>query len=165
MAFQFASTNLVAELSIIMILVLGWPFAAAEFLGGPLMVVILAVLFRAFLRRELVEEARRQADRGLVGSMEGHAEMDMSVTNGTLWQRITSPQGFTAISHYFVMDWSRCGGTSPAGCSWPGRWRRGSPRSSGRPSSSWSIRWSRCSGGRWSGRSSPSSRSSAQSDR
>ncbi len=105
MAFQFASTNLVAELSIIMILVLGWPFAAAEFLGGPLMVVILAVLFRAFLRRELVEEARRQADRGLVGSMEGHAEMDMSVTNGTLWQRITSPQGFTAISHYFVMDW------------------------------------------------------------
>ena len=105
MAFQFASTNLVAELSIIMILVLGWPFAAAEFLGGPLMVVILAVLFRAFLRRELVEEARRQADRGLVGSMEGHAEMDMSVTNGTLWQRITSPQGFTAISHYFLMDW------------------------------------------------------------
>jgi uncharacterized membrane protein YraQ (UPF0718 family) len=105
MAFQFASTNLVAELSIIMILVLGWPFAAAEFLGGPLMVVILAVLFRAFLRRELVEEARRQADRGLVGSMGGHAEMDMSVTNGTLWQRITSPQGFTAISHYFVMDW------------------------------------------------------------
>ena len=105
MAFQFASTNLVAELSIIMILVLGWPFAAAEFLGGPLMVVILAVLFRAFLRRELVEEARRQADRGLVGSMEGHAEMDMSVTNGTLWQRITSPQGFTAISDYFVMDW------------------------------------------------------------
>jgi len=105
MAFQFASTNLVAELSIIMILVLGWPFAAAEFLGGPLMVVILAVLFRAFLRRELVDEARRQADRGLVGSMEGHAEMDMSVTNGTLRQRITSPQGFTAISHYFVMDW------------------------------------------------------------
>jgi len=105
MAFQFASTNLVAELSIIMILVLGWPFAAAEFLGGPLMVVILAVLFRAFLRRELVEGARRQADRGLVGSMEGHAEMDMSVTNGTLRQRITSPLGFTAISHYFVMDW------------------------------------------------------------
>src|SRR2546428_8630439 len=105
MAFEFASTNLVAELSIIMILVLGWPFPAAEFPGGPLMVALLAMLFRAFLRRELVEEARRQADRGLVGSMEGHAEMDMSVTEGTLWQRITSPRGFTAISHYFVMDW------------------------------------------------------------
>src|SRR3989441_519610 len=105
MAFEFASTNLVVELSIIMILVLGWPFAAAEFFGGVSMVAILALLFRAFLRRELVEEARRQADRGLVGSMEGHAEMDMSVTEGTRWQRITSARGFTAISHYFVMDW------------------------------------------------------------
>src|SRR6059036_2663735 len=106
MAFEFASTNLVVELSIIMILVLGWPFAAAEFFGGLSMVAILALLFRAFLRRELVEEARRQADRGLVGSMEGHAEMDMSVTEGTLWQRIFSRRGFTAISHYFVMDWA-----------------------------------------------------------
>jgi uncharacterized membrane protein YraQ (UPF0718 family) len=39
--------------------------------------------------------------------MEGHAEMDMSVTDGgSLWQRITSEQGLTAISHYFVMDWA-----------------------------------------------------------
>src|SRR5207247_4092132 len=91
--------------SFVLFLVLGWPFAAAEFFGGLSMVAILALLFRAFLRRELVEEARRQADRGLVGSMEGHAEMDMSVTEGTLWQRITSARGFTAISHYFVMDW------------------------------------------------------------
>jgi len=106
MAFEFASTNLVVELSIIMVLLLGWPFAAAEFLGGPLMVVILVALFRAFLRRDMVDEARRQAERGLVGSMEGHAEMDMAVTGGTLWQRILSPRGFTAISHYFVMDWA-----------------------------------------------------------
>jgi uncharacterized membrane protein YraQ (UPF0718 family) len=38
--------------------------------------------------------------------MEGHAEMDMSVTDGTLWQRMTSERGLTAISHYFVMDWA-----------------------------------------------------------
>jgi len=105
-AFEFASTNLVAELSIIMVLLLGWPFAAAEFLGGLLMVMILALLFRAFLRPQLVEEARRQAERGLVGSMEGHAEMDMSVTEGALVERIFSGRGFTAISHYFVMDWA-----------------------------------------------------------
>ena len=37
--------------------------------------------------------------------MEGHAEMDMSVTEGSLLQRILSPKGWTAISHYFVMDW------------------------------------------------------------
>jgi uncharacterized protein len=39
--------------------------------------------------------------------MEGHAEMDMSVTEGgSLWQRMTSDRGLTAISHYFVMDWA-----------------------------------------------------------
>ena len=57
-------------------------------------------------REELVEEALQQAERGLVGSMEGHAEMDMAVAEGTLRQRITSPRGFTVISHYFVMDWA-----------------------------------------------------------
>ena len=70
------------------------------------MIAILAVLFKAFLRPELVREAREQAERGLVGSMEGHAEMDMSVTEGPLIQRIFSRRGFTAISHYFVMDWA-----------------------------------------------------------
>src|SRR6058998_3147142 len=106
MAFEFASTNLVIELGIIMILLLGWQFTLAEFIGGLLMIVILAVLFKAFLRPELVREAREQAERGLVGSMEGHAEMDMSVTEGTLIHRIFSRRGFTAISHYFVMDWA-----------------------------------------------------------
>jgi uncharacterized membrane protein YraQ (UPF0718 family) len=71
------------------------------------MIGLLVLMFRRFLSRELLEEARAQADRGIAGRMEGHAEMDMSVPEGgTLWQRITSEQGFTAISHYFVMDWA-----------------------------------------------------------
>src|SRR5436309_2425741 len=106
MAFQLASTNLVAELTIIIIVLMGWQFAAAEFLGGGLMVVLLALLFRMFLSQRLVAGARAQAERGLKGKMEGHAEMDMSVTEGSLWQRVTSDDGFTAISHYFVMDWA-----------------------------------------------------------
>ena len=106
MAFEFASTNLVIELGIILALLLGWRFTAAEFIGGPLMIVFLAVLFRALLKPRLLSEARRQAERGLRGIMEGHAEMDMSVTGGSLWSRITSSRGFTAISHYFVMDWA-----------------------------------------------------------
>ena len=106
MAFEIASTNLVAELSIILIVLMGWQFALAEFAGGPLMVVIIAVLFRRFLSRKLVREAREQADKGIKGVMEGHAEMDMSVEDGrSLWQRLTSPEGITATSHYFVMDW------------------------------------------------------------
>ena len=107
MAFQFASTNLVIELGIIMALLLGWQFTLAEFVGGPLMIVLLALIFRVFLKRRLVDEARAQADRGLAGRMEGHAEMDMSVQEtGPLWRRLTSRKGFTATANYFVADWA-----------------------------------------------------------
>ena len=106
MAFQFASTNLVIELGIILIVLMGWQFAAAEFIGGPIMIVILVLLFRVFLTPRLVQAARHQADKGLKGIMEGHAEMDMSVTEGSLIKRIFSDPGKTAISHYFVTDWA-----------------------------------------------------------
>jgi uncharacterized membrane protein YraQ (UPF0718 family) len=117
MAFEMASTNLVAELVIIMLVFLGWEFTLAEFVGAPIMVALLVLLFRRFLTPDLLAEAKRQADRGIAGRMEGHAEMDMSVGgNGSLWQRITSEQGLTAISHYFVMDCARCGSISPVAC-------------------------------------------------
>ncbi|MHB1865575.1 MAG: permease [Candidatus Saccharimonadales bacterium] len=107
MAFQFASTNLVVELGIILALFLAWQFTLAEFVGGPIMIVLLALVFRALLSPGLVEAARHHADRGRAGSMEGHAAMDMSVAeDGPLWRRVTSPAGFTAISHSFVMDWA-----------------------------------------------------------
>ena len=107
MAFEMASTNLVLELSIIMLVFLGWQFTLAEFVGAPLMVALLVFLFRRFLSRELLEQAKEQADKGVAGRMEGHAEMDMSVTEGgSLWQRMSSDRGLTAISHYFVMDWA-----------------------------------------------------------
>ncbi len=106
-AFQFASTNLVIELGIILAVLLGWQFTAAEFVGGPIMIVLLWLVFRATLRPELVQAARRQVERGLAGRMEGHAEMDMSVVNGRpLPARAVSSEGLTAISHYFVMDWA-----------------------------------------------------------
>jgi uncharacterized membrane protein YraQ (UPF0718 family) len=107
MVFEIASTNLVIELGIIMALLLGWQFTAAEFVGGPIMIVLIALLFRLFLRRRLVELAKFQADKGLAGSMEGHAAMDMSVrTEGSLLARLSSPQGFTSVSHVFVMEWA-----------------------------------------------------------
>jgi uncharacterized protein len=107
MAFEMASTNLVVELGIIMLVLLGWQFTLAEFVGAPLMVIFLTLLFRMFLTRDLLEQAKKQADKGVAGRMEGHAEMDLSVTEGgALWQRITSDRGLTAISHYFVMDWA-----------------------------------------------------------
>src|SRR5579871_525072 len=82
MVFELASTNLVIELGIILIVLLGWPFAASEYLGGMLMVIILALLFRLTLTPRLVRLAHEQAQRGALGRMEGHAAMDMSVEGG-----------------------------------------------------------------------------------
>jgi uncharacterized membrane protein YraQ (UPF0718 family) len=107
MAFEIASTNLVLELGLILAVAMNWRFTAAEFVGGPIMIVLVALGFRLWMRGRIVEAARRQADRGLAGSMEGHAGMDMSVTEGgTFWQRLGSRRGITAVSRYFVKDWA-----------------------------------------------------------
>ena len=105
--FEIASTNLVVELGIVIALVLGWEFTVGEYAGGVLMIVVVVVLFRGFLTRRLVERARAEAELGRLGSMEGHAEMDMSVGgDGGLWQRLLSRPGFTSVSHVYVMEWA-----------------------------------------------------------
>jgi len=107
MTFEIASTNLVVELGIILALLMGWQFTLAEFVGGPIMIVLLAVIFRIFLRQRLLAEARTQAERGIGGSMEGHAAMDMSIEEtGSFWRRLSSKKGFTSVSHIFVMEWA-----------------------------------------------------------
>jgi len=107
MAFEIASTNLVIELGVILALLMGWQFTLAEFVGGPIMIVLIAVLFRLLLRERLLREAREQADRGLAGSMEGHAAMDMSVQRpGSFASRLFSRDGYTAVAHVFIMDWA-----------------------------------------------------------
>jgi uncharacterized membrane protein YraQ (UPF0718 family) len=79
----------------------------AEFAGGPLMIVFLALLFRLFLRDRLLTRARGQADRSLAGAMEGHAAMDMSVEReGSFARRLLSREGFTSVSHVFVVEWA-----------------------------------------------------------
>jgi YHS domain-containing protein/uncharacterized membrane protein YraQ (UPF0718 family) len=87
------------------LILLGWQFVAAEFAGGLLMAVILWILFKLTLQERMVEQAKRQAEQGVVGSAhEGHATMDMSITEGPFLTRLFSPRAFTAISHYFYMD-------------------------------------------------------------
>jgi len=102
--FEFASTNLVFELGLILLILLGWSFVGAEFAGGLLMIVILALLFRWTLKPGMVEEARRQVEQGRRGRMEGHGEMDMSITEGPFLKRLFSGRGLTAISHNFWGD-------------------------------------------------------------
>jgi uncharacterized membrane protein YraQ (UPF0718 family) len=104
MAFEMASTNLVLELSIIIFVLLGWQFTLAEFVGAPIMVILLVFLFRRFLDRNLLDQAKEQAEKGVKGRMEGHAEMDMSVALFVAAPDIGA--WLHGISHYFVMDWA-----------------------------------------------------------
>ena len=104
-AFQFASTNLVLELGILLTVLMGWRFTLAEFAGGVLMIGILALLFRWLLRPSLLESARRQAGQGLAGKMEGHAAMSLQQAEGSFRQRLFSARGFTAVAHAYVMNW------------------------------------------------------------
>jgi len=107
MAFEIASTNLVIELGIILALLLSWQFTLGEFVGGPIMIVLMAVAFRLFVRQRLIAAAREQADKGLAGSMEGHAAMDMSIqARGSFGRRLLSRDGYTSVSHIFVMEWA-----------------------------------------------------------
>ncbi len=107
MAFEIASTNLVIELGIILALLIGWQFTLAEFVGGPLMIIVVALLLRRFLTVKLLDAAREQADLGRAGSMEGHAGMDMSIqVGGTFWSRLRSREGLDAVAGNFVMEWA-----------------------------------------------------------
>jgi uncharacterized membrane protein YraQ (UPF0718 family) len=106
MAFELASTNLVIELGIILLVILGWQFTAAEYFGGIAMVILIGLIFRLTLTPKLVELARSNANKGLLGRMEGHAAMDMSLSGGSFFSRLFSSRGFTAVSNVFVMDWA-----------------------------------------------------------
>src|SRR5437899_1232664 len=97
--FEFASTNLVFELGLVLLILLGWQFLAAEFAGGLLMALIIWILFKMTLRERMVAAARTQADRGVYGSAhEGHADMDVAITEGPFLSRVFSARGFTAIA-------------------------------------------------------------------
>ncbi|KAK47043.1 membrane protein [Caballeronia jiangsuensis] len=106
MAFQFAATNLVLELGVLMWVLISWQFAAAEFIGGPVMIFVLALFFRFFLRDSLKKEALEQADKGIAGTMESHAAMSSGEQHGSWKQRLSSRDGWIAISHSYVMNWS-----------------------------------------------------------
>ena len=102
--FEFASTNLVFELGLVLVVLLGWQFLGAELAGGLLMIGILAMIFKYTLRPSMVEAARAQAEKGLKGKMEGHGAHDSAITDGPFLKRVFSARAFTLVSHYFYMD-------------------------------------------------------------
>ena len=74
MVFMFASTNLVIELGVVLLILMGWQFAAAEFIGGPIMIVLLVLVGGLVFGRREIDGARRRLREGKVG---GHDHHDM----------------------------------------------------------------------------------------
>src|SRR5258706_15509053 len=67
MVFMFASTNLVIELGVVLVVLMGWQFAAAEFVGGSIMIVLLALTAGFVVRGGVVERARKRLQEGNLG--------------------------------------------------------------------------------------------------
>jgi uncharacterized membrane protein YraQ (UPF0718 family)/YHS domain-containing protein len=75
MVFMFASTNLVIELGVVLLVLMGWQFAAAEFVGGPIMIALLAVTGGFLLQRRLTESARERLRSGVTADGHDHQAM------------------------------------------------------------------------------------------
>jgi hypothetical protein len=104
LVFMFASTNLVFELGLVLVVLMGWQFAAAEYVGGVAMVVLLALLGGLWFRSGSVREARRKLlalDRG-DDLEELHA--DQQTGDLTLWKRLRSGDGWTDAARFAISD-------------------------------------------------------------
>jgi hypothetical protein len=102
LAFQFASTNLVWELGLVLWLLIGWQFTVAEYLGGIVMIVLMAVMLRWFVSPRLEEEARAHARAAGAGDHHHHGGGGRQRT----WrERIRSLGAWTEVAENFRMDW------------------------------------------------------------
>src|SRR5438874_3381445 len=100
LAFQFASTNLVIELGIVLWLLIGWQFTLAEFVGGLVLVTLMTVSLRLFVSRRLEEQAREHAQAAESGHQHQTASGQMSVR-----ERLSSPEAWSDVAHNFRNDW------------------------------------------------------------
>jgi uncharacterized membrane protein YraQ (UPF0718 family) len=101
LAFIFASTNLVAELGIVLYLLMGWQFMAGEWIGGVVLVCVLSLVVRLTYPSRLVEAARRHAAQA-----GGHAHGDMAGPAGSVWEKLARRQTWVVVAQNFAMDGS-----------------------------------------------------------
>jgi uncharacterized membrane protein YraQ (UPF0718 family) len=100
LAFQFASTNLVWELGLVLWVLIGWQFTLAEYVGGIVMIVLMASTLRLFVSPKLEEAARKHAQEAEAGHQHHAPEVRMS------WrQRLTSASAWSDVAHNFRGDW------------------------------------------------------------
>src|SRR3954464_10575537 len=101
LAFQFASTNLVWELGLVLWVLIGWQFTLAEYVGGVVMIGLMWALLRVFLPRRLEEEAREAAQHADAG----HQHQSMATKETGLRARMTSASAWSDVAHNFRGDW------------------------------------------------------------
>jgi len=104
LAFQFASTNLVWELGLVLWVLIGWQFALAEYVGGVILIVLMVALLRLFVSPRLEEQARKHAQ----DAQEGHAHEHGGDAEGSpsLRERLLSASAWTEVAHNFRADWT-----------------------------------------------------------
>ena len=101
LAFLFSSTNLVLELGLILLMLMGWQFTVAEWTGGIVLIAIMAVLVKLTYPAHLVEEARAYGD----GSS-GHHDDDTDTRGATFWEKLRNPQTHVLAAQNAAMDFS-----------------------------------------------------------
>jgi uncharacterized membrane protein YraQ (UPF0718 family)/YHS domain-containing protein len=109
MVFMFASTNLVVELGIVLWLLIGWPFALAEFVGGALMIVLLTLILPRVVPRGLLDDARARLDGGTNDEQGGpeHRDVDEDEPEQArrpVRERIRSRAGWSDAAGYTISD-------------------------------------------------------------
>ncbi|HEX3324009.1 MAG TPA: permease [Solirubrobacterales bacterium] len=103
LAFQFASTNLVWELGLVLWVLIGWQFTLAEYVGGIVMIVLMTMLLRAFVSPRLEEQARAHAQAADAGHEHDHGQTEDAVEG---WRkRLLSASSWTDVAHNFRGDW------------------------------------------------------------
>ena len=100
LAFQFASTNLVWELGLVLWVLIGWQFTVAEYVGGIVMIVLMTLLLRLFVSRQLEGQARAHAAEADSGHQHHMAGEQLA-----LRRRLTSVQAWSDVAHNFRGDW------------------------------------------------------------
>src|SRR5207244_8564491 len=100
LAFQFASTNLVWELGLVLWILIGWQSTLGEFLGGIVLIALMWLLHRAFISRRFEDEARWHAQRVDAGHQHQSAG-----SKGTWRERVTSASAWSDVAHNFRGDW------------------------------------------------------------
>ena len=104
LAFQFASTNLVWELGLVLWVLIGWQFTLAEYVGGIVMIVLMTVLLRAFVSPRLEEQARAHAQEAEAGHQHDHGGADDEAP--PRWrERLLSTASWAEVADNFRGDW------------------------------------------------------------